>query len=140
MFPTNTKILIVDDAKIMRIILKKALTGAGMTNITEADDGAIAWSLIEQALSSEAPFELIISDWNMPQLTGIELLKNVRKNPKTKDLPFVMLTAETEQNQILEAAKLGISSYIGKPFTVNIVGEKLKGVYEKFIDLKKWHK
>ncbi len=131
MFPPNTKVLIIDDMRTMRMIVKKTLVGAGFTNITEADDGATAWPLLEQALASGSPFDLILSDWNMPQLSGLELLRRVRTHVRLKNTPFLMITAETEKTQIMEAAKLGVSSYIPKPFTQQIVVEKLEAVYKK---------
>lgn len=117
----------------MRKLVMGALTGLGLTQLQEADDGATAWPLIEEAAKSGAPFGLIISDWNMPQLQGIELLKKVRAHAdaKVKATPFILVTAEAEQKNIVEAVKAGVSNYIVKPFTPAAFGEKILAVYKK---------
>lgn len=122
---TSIKILIVDDFATMRRILKNILKQLGFNNITEADDGTTA--LEELAKNS---FDLIISDWNMPKMTGIELLKKVRSNPASKDIPFLMVTAEAQKQNVIEAVQAGVSNYVVKPFTAESISEKL----EKIID------
>jgi two-component system chemotaxis response regulator CheY len=131
MFPPTTKVLVVDDFKTMRKIVINALSQIGLTNVSEADDGATGLPLVEDAAKNGQPFGLIISDWNMPQLQGIEFLKKVRANPATKDTPFVLLTAEAEQKNVVEALQAGVSNYVVKPFAPNVFAEKLQMVYKK---------
>jgi two-component system chemotaxis response regulator CheY len=132
-FDPSTKVLVVDDFKTMRKIVAGALKNCGLTNITEADDGATAWPLIEAALAEGAPFQLIVSDWNMPKLKGIELLRKVRGHETLRKTPFVLVTAEAEQGNILEAAQAGVSNYIVKPFTPAAFQEKLESVHKKIV-------
>lgn len=131
MFAAETKILVVDDFKTMRSIVKKTLQGMGLSNITEAEDGAQALTLIRKAFTEGAPFGCIVCDWNMPNMSGIELLKEVRSDANLKSVPFVLVTAENEQKQVIEAAKLGVSNYIVKPFTPADFQTKLTAVYNK---------
>ncbi|HMN68509.1 MAG TPA: response regulator, partial [Bdellovibrionales bacterium] len=113
MFDAKTKILIVDDMSTMRRLVKKACVGLGFSNIEEAEDGQKAWEKLQAA----GDFQLIISDWNMPNCTGLEFLKKVRADSKFKKMPFVLLTAEAEASQMAEAIQLGVSNYIVKPLT-----------------------
>ncbi len=131
MFAPTTRVLVVDDFKTMRKLVMNSLAQLGLTNVTEADDGATAWPLIEEALVKNDPFGLVISDWNMPHMQGIDLLKKVRAHEKLKSLPFVLVTAEAEQKNIVEALKIGVSNYIVKPFAPNTFAEKLTAVYKK---------
>ena len=127
MFDANTKILIVDDMSTMRRLVKKACIGLGFSNIEEAEDGQKAWEKFQAA----GDFQLVISDWNMPNCTGLEFLKKVRADSKYKKTPFVLLTAEAEATQIAEAIQLGVSNYIVKPFTPNILKEKLEQTHKR---------
>lgn len=131
MFPPNTKILVVDDMKTMRLVMKKALTANGFTDITEADDGETAWPIIQQAANSGQPFQLILSDWNMPKMKGLELLKLVRNDEKMRAVPFILVTAESEGEQVKTAITSGVSQYVVKPFTAEIIMEKLKSVFAR---------
>ena len=129
MFDPNTKVLIIDDMGTMRKLVKKACKDLGLEKVTEAEDGAIAW----QKLQDEGDYQLVISDWNMPNCTGIELLKRVRQDVKLKKLPFVLLTAEAEVSQITEAVQVGVSNYILKPFTPEVFKEKMEQTYKKSV-------
>ncbi|MEN3038903.1 MAG: chemotaxis response regulator CheY [Candidatus Kryptonium sp.] len=120
----NIKILIVDDFSTMRKIIRNILTQLGFKNIVEADDGTTAMEIL-----SKDKIDLIISDWNMPKMSGLELLKAVRSNEQTKDLPFIMVTAEAQKENILEAIKYKVSQYIVKPFTPETLKEKLEKVF-----------
>ena len=131
MLQKNARILVVDDMKTMRMVLKKSLRELGYENVTEADDGETAWPLIEASLSGGQVFEAIFSDWNMPKMQGIDLLRLVRGHPQLKAIPFVLVTAETEKSQIVEAAKAGVSNYLMKPFTTQSLGEKITAVFKK---------
>lgn len=128
MFAPNTKILIVDDMMTMRKLVSKICKELGFTDLTEASDGAKAYELIS---SANPPFGLVISDWNMPQTTGLDLLKRVRAESRFAQTPFLMVTAEAEQHQIMEAVKAGVSGYVIKPFSADILKEKLTGAYQK---------
>jgi two-component system chemotaxis response regulator CheY len=120
----NIKILIVDDFATMRKILKNILKQIGFKNIIEADDGKSALKILKKE-----SFDLILSDWNMPKISGLELLNSVRSDSKLKNIPFVMVTAEAQKDNILEAVKAGVNSYIVKPFTAETVGEKINKVF-----------
>jgi two-component system chemotaxis response regulator CheY len=131
MFAKTTKIMVVDDFKTMRKIVINALTQLGMTNVVESDDAADAWPLVESAAQSPEPFGLVISDWNMPKMQGIEFLKKVRESSATKNLPFVLVTAEAEQKNILEAVQAGVSNYVVKPFSPVTLQEKLTATWKR---------
>lgn len=136
MFPLDTKFLVVDDFATMRKIIKKVLTELGYTNIEEADDGASALPMIEKAAAAGTPYGFVISDWNMPKMQGIDLLKACKGNPALKELPFMLVTAESEQKHILEAAKAGVSDYVVKPFNSATLKGKLERCYAKHFGTK----
>jgi len=117
----------------MRKLVIGALAALGLLKVSEAEDGAVAWPLIEQAAAEGDPFQLIVSDWNMPQMQGIELLKKVRgsENAAVKKTPFILVTAEAEQKNIVEAVQAGVSNYIVKPFSPAAFGEKVAAVFKK---------
>ncbi len=121
LFRPDTKILIVDDFPTMRRILKTLLRQNGFENFREAEDGQQGYETLQQ----EDGFDLIISDWNMPNMTGLEFLKAVRADERFKHLPFLMVTAEAEKENIIEAVKCGVSNYIVKPFTGHALKDKL---------------
>ncbi len=121
---TNMRILVVDDFATMRKIIKNILSQLGFKNILEADDGTTAWEILQKE-----PVDLIISDWNMPKMSGLELLKKVRSDEKLKDTPFLMVTAEAQKENIIEAAKYKVSQYIVKPFTPETLKEKLEKIF-----------
>jgi len=133
MFPAETKILIVDDMVTMRKIVRKSLKDLGYTNVEEANDGDVAWDLTQKVFSEGQGFELIISDWNMPKMKGIDFLKQVRAHgdDALKATPFMLLTAEAEKDQIISAIKAGTSSYILKPFTPVQLKEKMDAVWAR---------
>jgi len=121
----NMKILVVDDFPTMRRIVKTLMRQNGFSDFTEAEDGAQALEILRKT----PEIEFVISDWNMPNMTGIELLKSVRADPKLKHLPFLMVTAEAEKENIIEAVKSGVSNYVVKPFTGQTLGEKLAKIF-----------
>ncbi len=123
-YDTDMKVLVVDDFATMRRIVKNILTQLGFKNIIEADDGATAVDLLKNE-----KVDLIISDWNMPKMTGLELLQHVRADASMADVPFVMVTAEAQQDNIILAVKAKVSQYIVKPFTAETLGEKLDKVF-----------
>ncbi len=120
------KILIVDDFSTMRRIIKNLLRDLGFTNTFEADDGHTALPLLKNG-----DFEFVVTDWNMPIMEGIDLLKEIRKDPKLKHLPVLMVTAEAKREQIIEAAQAGVNGYIIKPFTAGTLKEKLDKIFER---------
>ena len=127
--PLNPKMktIVIDDMLTMRKIITKMLKQIGFTDLHEADDGATAWPMIEEGLNNGQPFEFIVSDWNMPKMSGLELLEKIRKDERTKKLPFLMITAEAEQSNVLKVVKAGVSNFVVKPFTP----ETLKGKIDK---------
>lgn len=122
----NIRILIVDDFSTMRRIVKNLLADLGFTNTAEAEDGSGAINM----LRNEA-FDFVVTDWNMPVMTGIELLKAIRADAKLKHLPVLMVTAEAKREQIIEAAQSGVNGYIIKPFTAQTLEEKLGKIFER---------
>ena len=121
---TSIKVLVVDDFATMRRIVRGVLKQMGFTKIVEAVDGAVAY----ETLKKEKDVKLIVSDWNMPNMTGLEFLKAVRADENFKTIPFVMVTAEGMKENVVEAVKAGVSNYIVKPFTPEALGEKLEAV------------
>ena len=121
---TSIKILVVDDFATMRRILKNILKQLGFKNLVEADDGTTAWEILEGQ-----SIDLIISDWNMPKMTGLELLKTVRASDDYKDIPFLMVTAEAQKQNVLDAVQAGVSNYVVKPFTAEQISDKLEKIF-----------
>ena len=117
-------VLIVDDFATMRRILKNILRQIGFGNISEAGDGKSALKELKKE-----KFDLILCDWNMPEMSGLELLTTIRSDDELKNIPFIMVTAEAQKDNIIEAVKAGVSNYIVKPFTAETMGEKLKKVF-----------
>lgn len=121
---TKMKVLVVDDFSTMRRIVKNILRQLGFENIVEADDGENA----VRKLESER-IDFVVSDWNMPNMSGLELLKWVRSHDEFKDLPFLMVTAEAQKENVLEAVKAKVSNYIVKPFTAETLSEKIEKIF-----------
>ena len=122
----NMKILIVDDFSTMRRIVKNLLRDLGFNNTQEADDGLTALPMLKQG-----EFDFVVTDWNMPGMQGIDLLKNIRADDELKHLPVLMITAEAKREQIIEAAQAGVNGYIVKPFTAATLKEKLDKIFER---------
>ena len=120
------KILIVDDFSTMRRIIKNLMRDLGFTNTAEADDGATALPMLQNG-----NFDFLVTDWNMPGMTGIELLKAVRADERLKDMPILMVTAEAKRDQIVEAAQAGVNGYVVKPFTAAVLKEKIDKIFER---------
>ena len=119
------KVLVVDDFVTMRRITKTLMKQLGYTNMVEAEDGKQALDMLQK----DSSIEFVISDWNMPNMTGLELLQAVRADEKFKKLPFLMVTAEAEQENIMAAVKSGVSNYVIKPFTALTLQDKLAKVF-----------
>lgn len=123
----NLKFLVVDDFSTMRRIVRNLLKELGFTNVDEAEDGVIALQKLKNG-----NIDFVITDWNMPNMTGIDLLKNIRADAALKRLPVLMITAEAKKENIIEAAQSGASGYIVKPFTAAVLEEKLNKIFERY--------
>ena len=122
----NMKILIVDDFSTMRRIIKNLLRDLGFNNTAEADDGSTGLAMLQNGR-----FDFLVTDWNMPKMPGIALLKAVRADPALSKMPVLMVTAEAKREQIMEAAQAGVNGYIVKPFTADTLKEKLEKIFER---------
>ena len=122
----SMKILVVDDFSTMRRIIKNLLKDLGFSNIQEADDGSTALPMLQQG-----DFDFVVTDWNMPGMQGIDLLRAIRADDKLKHLPVLMVTAEAKKEQIVAAAQAGVNGYVVKPFTAATLKEKLYKIFER---------
>ena len=122
----DMKFLVVDDFSTMRRIIKNLLNDLGYANVTEADDGQTALPILQAG-----GIDFLVTDWNMPGMPGLDLLKAVRSDPKLAKLPVLMLTAEAKREQIVEAAQAGVSGYVIKPFTAVTLKEKIDKILEQ---------
>jgi len=124
--PSKIKILVVDDFSTMRRIVRNLLKELGYVNVDEAEDGAVALQKLQGG-----GFDFVVSDWNMPNMDGLQLLQAVRADPALKHLPVLMITAEAKKENIIAAAQSGASGYIVKPFTAATLNEKFTKIFEK---------
>ncbi|MBU2884081.1 chemotaxis response regulator CheY [Psychrosphaera sp. B3R10] len=122
----NMKILVVDDFSTMRRIIKNLLRDLGFTNVSEADDGSTALPMLQNG-----DFDFVVTDWNMPGMQGIDLLREIRKDESLKHMPVMMVTAEAKKEQIVAAAQAGVNGYIVKPFTAATLKGKLEKIFER---------
>lgn len=122
----DIKILVVDDFSTMRRIIKNLLRDLGFTNVDEADDGKTALPILKQG-----GVDFLITDWNMPGMNGIDLLKKVRSDPELASIPVLMVTAEAKREQIIAAAQAGVNGYVVKPFTAAVLKEKIDKIFER---------
>ncbi len=122
----SMKILVVDDFSTMRRIIKNLLKDLGFSNIQEADDGSTALPMLQQG-----DFDFVVTDWNMPGMQGIDLLRAIRADDNLKHLPVLMVTAEAKKEQIVAAAQAGVNGYVVKPFTAATLKEKLDKIFER---------
>lgn len=120
------KILVVDDFSTMRRIIKNLLKDLGFANIQEADDGSTALPMLQQG-----DFDFVVTDWNMPGMQGIDLLRAIRADANLKHIPVLMVTAEAKKEQIIAAAQAGVNGYVIKPFTAATLKEKLTKIFER---------
>lgn len=126
MIDENMKVLIVDDFASMRRIVKNTLKQIGFKNIFEADDGTTALAMLK-----EQKIDLVLADWNMPKMSGLELLKKVKKDEALKTIPVFLVTAEAQKENVIEAIQAGVSNYIVKPFTPDSMKQKLERTLAK---------
>lgn len=122
----DIKVLIVDDFSTMRRIINNLLSEIGLTNTEQAEDGSTALPKLEKG-----EFDLLITDWDMPGMSGIELLRAVRADERIKDLPILMVTVEAKRDQIVEAAQAGVNGYLVKPFTSDVLKEKIEKIFDE---------
>jgi two-component system chemotaxis response regulator CheY len=122
----DIKILVVDDFSTMRRIIKNLLRDLGFNNVVEADDGKTALPILQQG-----GIQFLVTDWNMPGMTGIDLVKLVRADPNLKSIPILMVTAEAKREQIIAAAQAGVNGYVVKPFTAAVLKEKLEKIFQR---------
>ncbi|MGB2742291.1 MAG: chemotaxis response regulator CheY [Cognaticolwellia sp.] len=122
----NMKVLVVDDFSTMRRIIKNLLRDLGFTNISEADDGNTALPMLK-----DGDFDFVVTDWNMPGMQGIDLLKAIRADARLSSIPVLMVTAEAKKEQIVMAAQAGVNGYIVKPFTAATLNTKLNKIFER---------
>jgi two-component system chemotaxis response regulator CheY len=125
----DIKTLVVDDMPVLRKLMTRMLRELGLTNVETAEDGQSAWGMIQNSLKNEKPYEFIISDWNMPNMTGLDLLKVVRRTPGMEKVPFLMITAENEKDNVVNAVSAGVSNFIIKPFSPQILKEKIDRIF-----------
>ncbi len=122
----HMKVLVVDDFATMRKIVRNILKQIGFEDISEAEDGSAAL----QVLKNEE-VGLVVTDWNMPNMTGLDLLREIRQSPRTAKLPVLMVTAEGLKENVLEAIKAGVNNYVVKPFTAEVLQEKIETIFKK---------
>jgi two-component system chemotaxis response regulator CheY len=120
------KVLVVDDFATMRKIVRNILKQIGFEDISEAEDGNVALRVIKNE-----PVGLVVTDWNMPNMSGLDLLREIRQNPQTARLPVLMVTAEGLKDNVLEAVKAGVNNYVVKPFTAEVLQEKIENIFKK---------
>ncbi len=122
----NMKILVVDDFSTMRRIIKNLLRDLGFSNTVEADDGSTALPVLQSG-----GIDFLVTDWNMPGMSGLELIQHVRADPALAKLPILMVTAEAKREQIILAAQAGVNGYVVKPFTAAVLKEKIEKIFER---------
>ena len=121
-----SKILVIDDFELMRAMLKNALADIGISGVDEAEDGAEALKMLNAAFEARKPYDVIFCDWNMPVMTGIQLLEAVRSDDRLKEIPFIMVTAESEKHFVIHALTEGATDYIVKPISAATVKRKIE--------------
>lgn len=123
-YDPNMRVLVVDDFSTMRRIIRNILRQLGFNNVVEADDGTSAWEVVNRE-----KIDFIVSDWNMPNMTGIDFLRKVRASEQHGEIPFLMVTAEAQQENIIEAVQAKVSNYIVKPFTADTMKQKIDKIF-----------
>ncbi len=131
MFPKKTRILVADDAEIIRQVIEQYFSELGYDNVEVVEDGEKALERLRQAEKDGNPYELILSDFTMPRMDGFSLLKHVRGNPAFREVPFILLSAESDRERVMEAIALGVSQFVVKPFNFATFTEALKTAYHR---------
>ena len=127
----NPRILLVDDFEIVRLMLKNALSDLGYTDVEEAEDGRVAMTKLTEAQAAGKPYAMVFCDWNMPEMTGIEVLEACRGTPEFAQLPIVMVTAEAEQESVVRAIRAGATDYVVKPIAPDVLERKVTKILSK---------
>ncbi len=130
-FPYETKILLIEDTEITRKIIHRMLYKMGYTNVVEAENGVEAWSEVEKSIRLSKPFQLIVADWKMPGMSGLELLRRIRADHRVSGTPFLLLTTNTRKDQVLEAIQAGVNNYLAKPFVLEVLEKKLRETWDQ---------
>jgi two-component system chemotaxis response regulator CheY len=125
------RFLIVDDMTTMRMVISRHIKGLGATHILEADDASTGRDVLQKSALSKEPIEFVICDWNMPGMTGLDLLKFCRQDPTYKNIAFLMVSAESEMSEVSEAIAAGVDNYVFKPFSAASLIDKIDLVYKK---------
>ena len=131
MFPPESRILVVDDMAAMRLRVSNQLTSFGFKNVDQAGDGQEAFNLVQKMHDAGTPIQLIISDWNMPVLSGLDFLVKLKGHDTFKKIPFLMVTAEGEKDQVIRAIKAGVSDYLIKPVNQESLQSKMMTIWKK---------
>lgn len=131
MLHSNLKILLVEDAEITRRIVREMLEQNGYSQIHEASNGAEAWGVLQRAIEVMHPFQLVIADWSMPQMTGIDLLRKLQSAEEYRRTPFILLTSHNEKTKVMEAIRAGVGHYLVKPFSADALQKKMREALSK---------
>lgn len=131
MFPEHTKFLVADDTKTIRTLLREILNKLGYRDVHEAEDGNEALRMMKEAAEKNQPFTFLIVDWNMPGLTGLDLLEIRNADKRFKEIPFLMVTIESERDYVLRAVAMGVSDFIVKPFSENTIKTKMQSIWNR---------
>ena len=131
MFELGTKILLAEDIDITRTIVKKMLEKMGFKNVTDVPNGLIAWEEIQKSIKL-IPYQLVLANWNMPEINGIELLNKIQALPRMRSTPFLLFTSNIEKDQVVHAIQQGVSIYLSKPFAAAALEQKLKEAWDRF--------
>lgn len=131
MFGSDTKFLIADDTKMIRTMLREILESLGFKDVHEAEDGSQALAMMKTAHTDKKPFDFIFCDWNMPNLTGLDLLEARNNDSRFANTPFLMVTIESERDYVLRAVALGVSDYVVKPFSESTIRTKLQSIWNR---------
>jgi two-component system, chemotaxis family, chemotaxis protein CheY len=132
MVKPNPRILIVDDFETVLVLFHKALNDLGIDDVVEAEDGMAALQLLDEAYEAKKPFDVIFCDWNMPNMNGLDLLNLIRKSDKYAKLPFVMVTANSDETEVVDAMRAGVSEYLIKPFDAKSLGRTIHRVLARY--------
>jgi two-component system chemotaxis response regulator CheY len=126
----STPVLLVEDTEITLRILAQMLAQLGFNSVTEASDGYRAWDLLEDAVDQNRPFGIVLCDWNMPGMTGLDLLRKMHGDNRFAGTPFILLTSNTEKEQVMEAIRAGVAHYLAKPFPVEALLKKMREAFD----------
>jgi len=126
MEPNNLRVLCVDDHETVRMLFLKSLTDLGVENIVEAENGKTALEKIQAAHRDQQPFDIVFCDWNMPIMNGLELLQTLRNDPNFISIPFVMVTVNSDESEVVDAMRAGVSEYIVKPFDTKSIDRTIR--------------